>query len=359
MTEESSNSELRNHTDINLAERNKLASTLNHESNRKHGFRYSVTDHFVVIYKNIQDIYKAFGAWIDADPNSLARLLEARLPKILSHFNLLEPKTIQVVNVRKSTLLNVFVAGEHLRPKKDSSTLSYNNVFFSKTKASEDSISLIEDKPSIYTTAIHESIGHGIVGTALMGSFENKARNIRFLEEGLASYATDIVNDRNSHQIMQRVIAHDAGWVFGKKGMSVSEDEIKHGFEKAGNFLFTGGIPLREFFKLKSAKFDASKTAGFEGGGLKKVITYYRGASFIKYLVDTFGISKFKSWVRDVSSDNFYNSLSLSFGVSVEELEKGWRDSVLIEDFTQNPFLKSYTEEGLRWIQTQCRKFCD
>lgn len=359
MAEGSSNLELENRTDINLVERNKLVDSLGRESKRKHNFLYSATDHFVVIYRDVPDIYKVFGTWIDTDPDSLAQFLESKLPKVLSHFDLKEPKMFQIINVRKESFLNIFEGGRHVGSKKNSPTLAYNDVFSKKSQASEGSVFLIEDEPFIYSTAIHESIGHGVVSTALMGSLENKARGIRFLEEGLAAYATDIANDRSSHQVVQKVIAHDVSWVLGKKGMSASEDEVKYEFEKAGNFLTTSGIPLKDFFKLKSAKFDASKTAGSEGGGLEIIFTYYRGASFVKYLVDAFGIGKFKSWIKDVSSDNFYDSLSKTFGVSVEELEKGWRDSVLIEDFTQNPFLKPYTEEGLRWIQAQCRKFCD
>lgn len=326
---------------------------------------YAASDHFIVVYKNIPNIYRKFGSWLDTHPLSLAAFLEGELPKAVNHFQIDTANTVQVVDIRSGGFLD-YMHGYHSgsrrhilsfeidaeEEKKKTSGIGFSHVF----PRGKDEFG---KRPDIYETAIHEAIGHGIVTPALLGDEESKAREVRFLEEGLAEYTTDLLIGRDSHDVIARQMVDDALLVYYKVKIdgtdAYSREEIIKRLDEKG---FLTNVSLANYFKLKFDDLDIAKSNDSLSA---RVPDYYRGASFVKYLIDTYGVEQFKSWAKNVTPESFYTTLETAFGKPRDVIESEWKKAVMKNDFKDNPLLKNqhlgfdtdqHKQEGLDWVNS-------
>lgn len=325
----------------------KLDKELEHDSH----LAYFTTTNFIVVYRDIPEIYKSFSGWLDTDPSSLGMYLEDKLGVVQRHFGIHDLKGFEVVQVKKGGIFNFFMGGSHSGGRRTQIDIDdpYEEARFShvfsrgKGKRSPE--------PSIYSTAVHEAIGHGFINTTLMEG-KNPDRRMGFVEEGLASYISDIAGSISSHDVLVETMIEGANWVFPQnlRNFELSEEDLKKKMRKTG---FMNNIPLADLFKLKSTSFQADKNRKSMAGSLPN---YARGASFIKYVIDAFGIDKFKKWLNRINKINFYDGLREVYGVEIDELEEGWKNAVLRNSFKDNPFIKSnkfqQSDDELEWIRS-------
>ncbi len=325
-----------------LSERAQLVDKLDTEMRTRTDLTYYTTPHFIVIYNGNRSLYKNFGGWLDTHPASLANFLEDKLLEVTDLLDISQPTKTQVITVRNKGISDSQSAGyhsgrrEHRLSRHVSNDLRYSHVFPSKKRYPGG-------QPGIYESSIHEALGHGISQPALFDEIEKERNRIDFLREGFANYVTHRVLGVDSHDVLIGQIIDYAAYNLSERDYdNISPARlIKIGRKKG----YLSNIPLQDFFRLRTQDFDVSQSAGIFSGPSKTNPDYYRGPSFIKLLVDEFGVDRFKDWISKVNSEKFYQSLTEIYGKTPEELEREWHQAILDRPFSQNRFSLMITED--------------
>jgi hypothetical protein len=326
-----------NRTKPLLPEKEQIISRYKKKAANNPEFCFAVSPHFIVAYRN-RRIYENFGSYDGTDPKLLVDFLEAGLDKIKSEFKINIPdNTFQVIDVsnpllRRHSQRNI--TGDHFENKsKKTSRRRWNNAQFSKVYAIPSYIPGI-DIPSAYATAVHEAIGHGYVGSRLFSDRFFQHNTIpHFLLEGLATYVTHEVIGVSPHDVLRDALVRKAYSLFtnGYKEWQgqLSQEEIERKINNTSFMRFS----IKNIFSLGNEEELSGDTCLEE----KDV----RGSSFVKFLIDKFGINFFKELCCDIATaglseereptaiQNYYKILANITGCSIKDLEGEWKREVL------------------------------
>lgn len=302
------------------------------EQGKKPDTLFHASEHFLVVYDAVGKALGDSRLWLDTHPSALAEYLEGKLRDAQERFHTNLPvNTFQVVRVGKPGMfLGKVFEGYHKGDQEGLTRFSrrWNHARFSTVYAIDYGTS---NEPSFYQNAIHEAIGHGYIEPQLfLGSKDKK--DLRFLHEGFVTYLTDVATGINPHeQLTQRIVRTAEYMLTDPKGNWIpdykSQEQAEVLLEQAKD---GQGFELSDLFLLRGKKSDVTKR------GLKTNNYYYRGNSFVKYFLDTYGLSKFKYFVAQISRDNFFDLLTAVTGNSIQEIEEGWRQEVLENNFVSN-----------------------
>lgn len=308
------------------SERMQIIDRLDREAQYNPNLKYSTTNHFIVVYRGGEDVYKGFGGFLDTHPSSLAEFLESKSGEVAKHLQIDLPDAFQVVEVKKGGVLTIGDSGLHFHNRtRTFSSKEWENARFSWVRPGQAKESSL---PGIYGTAAHEAIGHGQVSEVIFPNPLHTEKN-DFLAEGLANYCSDIALGTDSHQrfVGEMLKAAERQFVDfrGKWSLdSQSPEQIGKKVQKRSMGTF---VPINSAFRL----YDPQKSTGIEQNKFlgPKDEYYYQGASFIKFVMDKFGPNVLKDWLRDATKDNFYSSLEGLTGTSFNEMQREWREIVL------------------------------
>lgn len=175
--------------------------------------------------------------------------------------------------------------------------------------------------------AVYGAIGHGLVRKEL-----DTSTQVRFLSNGVADYATWMIHGVDPHDVMGQHLVDNARNAFGKTRRNISGDISK---KQASE------VCLQPHNTISiSGTFFLHRESGTGQEKPEELADFYRGASFIKYLVDVYGMETFKTWAKNVDADNFYSSLTKMTGKSVGELQQEWKETVLQDEhIADNPLI--------------------
>ena len=331
---------------------------------------FAETDHFIVVYRDIPEIYREFAGWMDTHPAALAQHLEAALGEAKDLFRVTLQDTFQVVEVKKGGLFSL--GGVHTGGKRRLLSLKeWEHARFSQVYSRKRRAGFTE--PAIYGFAVHEAIGHGVIGRALFGDeVFRKAPNkispeLDFFLEGIATYTQYSLSGVDPHDYMRQAMLDAAllrftdltgRWRLG----TLPEDEM---IEHVRRFSRNDGFSISGVFKLQQrgeGRGESQDTT--DKVDLKALFAKYsRGGSFVKFLIDRYGVEAFKQFSRQASSGDFFASLVQVTGRTVEAIEREWKEAVLTDAFLYNPMIEA-AERGLSAgrrseLETQRRSILD
>lgn len=304
------------------------------EQEREPSIKIGQSEKFVVVYRDAPKIYESFGAWIDTDPSALAEYLEQRLAALAEHFRVTVPNRFYVVEVIKGAMFKVlYRSGEnmwnvsrHHFPESDGVKF-WDYANFSKVY-SRWSYTDKKGKPNIYKVAVHEALGHGFIEKELI---PDDTPEIHFLIEGLASYVQYAGAGLNPHDYFREILVILAEGHFSSLfyGWVLDRDSPKEITKKMREQDPIFGSLMDAFF------LDGPKSNIFGAGMFKKTGDYPRGCSFVKYLIDSYGVDMFKDWIYQVTRENFFSSLELMTRKSMPVIEEEWKQEVLNREFLE------------------------
>lgn len=328
-------------------ERSKIVTGLEAEQ-AQGGLLFAQTDHFIVVYRDIPDIYGEFSGWLDTHPTALAQHLEYILEAVTGHFHLNLQDNFQVVEVKKGGLF--VLDGVHLGNTRSLLSLkAWEHARFSKVYSGKRRAGF--DEPVIYGAAVHEAIGHGIVERGLFGEEVLRKRpyqnspELGFLIEGLATYIEYTFSGADPHDYFRNAMLDAAISRFTDLGGrwkldSLSEDQIRG---LVGRYSRIDGFSISGVFKLQERPVSGYHTEEpMDRVDLSNLFAKYsRGGSFVKYLIDRFGREAFQEFARRAGSSYFFSSLEEVTGMAVEAVERSWKEEVLTEAFIRNPIIEA------------------
>lgn len=332
-------------------ERSKIVANLKKEQ-EKGKVLYAETDNFIVVYRDIPKIYRKFDSWLDTHPRALAQHLEIKLEEAKEHFQFDIPDTFQVVEVKSGGLL---LGGYHTGKRRGILSLKeWEHARYSKVFSEKRKDAFVE--PAIYSTAVHEAIGHGIIDKELIGEYATppykRKPELNFLIEAIATYTEYTLSGADPHDYFRDAMREvallqfaglDGKWKLG----SLTEEQTRKRVKKVSKAGV--GFSVSEVFKLKGDGLkDAESVKPKDGDNLNDLFARYsRGGSFVKFMVDRYGIETFKRWTSQLNSSDFFESLEQVTGKTVSEIEREWKDEVLTDLFLDNPITEE-RERGLR-----------
>ncbi len=338
-----------------IPERQKIIDGLDLDRIKHPDIHYAQSPHFIVIFQD-NKIYEDFDTPTLQGPEDMAYYLEGGLKIAKDLFQIEMPDTFQVVRVSRRDR-NGLINGLHTYGRESPTSSSWSHARFSKTTTRKKPDS--ELTPAAYTTSLHEAIGHGILAPAL---FSKEAYFIPFLHEGLATFFDHFGSGKDAHDYLRlHMINHarDKFTDFMGEWKKISDDQLIKMINQKGRTDFS----IANCFSLSSEtdnildRYDTSPNDS----------DYLKGGSFIKYFIDTFGVNNFKRWVGNVNRQNFIQSMEEISGLSIGEIEAGWKKSVLdnfiesqaVTDQLENVTLKDQTRNynELRMINDLYQKY--
>lgn len=308
-----------------VQERKELIDKFDKRIAKDFSFRYWASNNFLVAFEDTYSLEKKIGP--ERTPEALANFLEEKLAFFQNHFGVDLPDTFQVVNLVKGGIFRFIEGGTHLGGSKGMLAFkSYEHARFNKVihKKRKNEFS---DEPIVYQFAVHETIGHGYIEPVVLPSWEKlEQKPVQFLREGLATYIELKAVGVNLHDYMGKQILAAADMAFtdlfgGWRLGSLTEEELKAKFSRVQGYL---GVKMDSIFKLR------------ENTKIKKELldymnlhNYYGGGSFTTYMIDIYGIDKYKQWVKNINEENFISSLEEVTGKPIEDIEEEWKQIVL------------------------------
>lgn len=332
-------------------ERQKILEILGEEKEKKR-ISFAQSEHFIVAYAGNLNL----GTWLDSDPNALATFLEQQLAHASSKFGIdVKSDEFHVVRVKNGRIeeRGIHTRGhEKFYHRKRHMHALFSGV--SQIKAVRNQSGM----PNFYSVATHEAIGHGflmykvfpqwdishIVRPTIRSSTEeinaftqilHETRRIGFLTEGLAGNVQFEAEALNPHDYFALELVRAVMTSFRKLGGKWKIDDFnnplftqlvhKKGF--SASFSVAGAFDLARAAKssLLSEKLDPSECE--------------RGASFIEFMLETFGKETFLGWAKNVNPGNFIPSLEECTNMDQHNLESLWMQCVFSRVSFDNPLI--------------------
>lgn len=309
-------------------ERMRIVDRLDGEAQYNPDLQYFTTNHFIVIFRGRENINKKLGGFAEEQPSGLANFLENRVERVASELQIQLPDTFQVVEVSKSGgwLIN---HGTHYGDREGVYKHKvWEKARFNKVKLTDG---VVNGYPELYYNASHEAIGHGILGEVLFNQWNSASWQSSFLVEGLAVYGANLAVDKDSHfDFLAHIVqgAEDFRAFTGKfKIDEMTDNDLvtfsgKKPFLKGDDFL-----SARDAFSLIDQKTGKGVNRSQVAFGPQH--DYYRAPSFIKHIVDNYGVDVVEEWLKMAEFHNFFTSLETLTGKRLSEIEQDWKRSVL------------------------------
>src|SRR3989344_1691265 len=308
---------------------------------------YQVSPHFITLYRD-PTIYSRFGL----EPSSLNETLERSLESACNFFGIETPEELHVIDIGKGErFLGIrmesgpFIGRGHVinplgglwRPEK-------NSVFGIRYRPGMDFSEVIADtsfdragNPKFIGSAIRYGVAESVL-SKLMTAWSEEWANIGFVREGLAYYIQYSSQGIDPDDVMKMVMGD---YVMQPERFGDWEGQIKESITpaKARQLVskrdyFTGDISIEEVFRIEVLEYAKKpKIALWKGE-----TGYYRGASFVKFLINKLGIERFKTLLEGANSRTFRERLLKTTGLTIERIEQEWKDRV-VGNFEHNPLL--------------------
>lgn len=312
-------------------------------------FSYGASDHFITIYKDPR-VYSDFGL----QPPSLNAHLESALAHASQHFGIEVPPKLHAIGIGTSKFLGMQIVekpydykekawkyalgakSESIFGIRPQSGIIFSDIASSRKKG-------VGGKPAVFEDAVRIGVGEGFILPALMTEWAEDWSNLHLLRDGIGYYIHFMESGVNPHDVMRKEMVDYAMQPerFGKIGgdfrdpQSMSADKIIKLLGKREGM--RGNISMARMFALR-AKNDRFTYDRDGRSQLTSESAYYRGASFVKYLIDTLGIDGFKNLVAKISTGSLERDLQGKVGMSISDVERGWKNAVL-QGFEENPLL--------------------
>lgn len=279
------------------------------------------SDHFTVIFSDPEALGtgKTGGGM---NPVRLAEYLEGKRSVALTHMQLPgtnSPELLFIESVQDNDL-PFPPEGRHIRSRSmTGDPIGDGNIvrLHPRNRITNINYTRTDD---LHNISVHEAIGHGNIET----QFRNGQLPIKFIREGLADYITHYCTGNNPHDVIGAYLVDTAYLAFEqarrkvKKGISErKKTDICVPFQKT-DMSISGVFVLRQ-----------GETGFIRSEAQSRLDVYFRGASFVKYFIDTYGVDKFKAWLNNITRENCYETLTEITGKSLDEIETGWKESVL------------------------------
>jgi hypothetical protein len=321
---------------IKEAEKDQVIAKVKDRINLGEEIIYGETDHFIVIYRGGNKVYKNFGSFLDTNPSSLAQFLEYRSLKMLERLDLgTEIKSVHVVEVgHRKGVLGLLTSGTYRFNKYEGfGDTEWEHVRFSEIGSGKSPDCFSSYLPKIFNTAAHEVIGHSIIQPLLMPQLgltgDDHAKN--FL--GSASEGAPVFIENEAVGIDSHLqYAHFLSWALAtdpifRMGLLMSQIEdwsVRWGNERSEQteklLRETEGISL-PISKIFDVDWEKDTQIDF--------VHYPRGASLNKIILDEFGTAVYKRWASQVTRENYRTIIPVITGVSAEDFKGLWKERVL------------------------------
>lgn len=324
-----------------LQERQKVIDGIRYDGIRNRDIHFAESPHFIVVFKDTEP-YKDFGAPGLEGPEDLAYYLEGGLKIATDAFGIETPDTFQVLQIKRGgRFMSMVHSGLHFGNREGQFKFKeWDHARFSESGTRGKSKALFT--PKAYTVALHEAIGHGVLAPALLSE---EGQLIPFLNEGLSTYIEYVASGRNPHDyLIGQMFDHGLEKFQNLLGewKEMTPEQTASALTKQG----ISDISVANLFRLISEKEDVTKRDyASVKNGTPNHADYTKGGSFTKYFIDRFGVEAYKRWAGSVTRTGFVPSLEDATGLTLKEIESGWKQEVL-KGFMTSPEITGKIEGG-------------
>lgn len=313
--------------------RDSAIQDLNKAQEKDPKMRYEVSSHFITVYKD-PSIFTRH----DLAPSFLNDTLEASLQSASKFFGVKLNEELHLIELKSGG--DEFARYIGKRGSQTSMGVRYlPGMDFSDIVANGrfDRVG----QPRFIGSAIQNIVAERIV-TELMTEWSSENGrymdwlNTGFIRRGLVHYILYRSQGIDPDDVMKTEMV-DYADDFGRfrfdssgKPRSLTPEEVKKLVVKRDSLY--GNASIREMFGLHR------KEMGSHTNFKDDESAYFRGASFVNFLIETLGVERFKALIKRTDPDTFALGITKATGLTLNQMEKAWKARVL-ENFEQNGML--------------------